>query len=423
MGNSRLKRIMSGLFASALALTLCMSSAMPVSAEPLPNGTVGDPATAAITKELQMPQGTEAPTATFTFNIVKVSVDGDDSSSALTSMPSLTGSVTVSNTTYSSLNGDVKSVIANTGDILAGNTWTQAGEYIYNVTEAASGYTISDPAKETLVYSLAEYELHVFIAEDNGVLYVKSAGVNIIKDQSGNPVSGEKIDPTVPGVSGNNFRFVNTYTKTKGGGEITPDPLMQSFSISKAVAGDMASTTKYFPFEVKLTNNSLITTPTYKAYICTLAAGAYTPETAANVNNQYDTGQNYITFTEGTAKTVNLKAGQYLVFMECPQGTIYAAIEGAVAGYIARVDIVTGGVAISDSNLINTTANTALSTGNRIVTGDTTSSVNTADFTNTYASTIPTGIIINNLPFIIMILAAVAMFTGYIVSKRRKMAR
>lgn len=419
-----MKKLMTGLLASVMSLLICMSTAMTAFAadETLPNGTLENPAGAAITKVLQMPQGTATPNATFTFNIQKVSIDGDISAAAIASMPGLTGSVTVNGTSDSTLDGDKKIITKNTGNLLAGKTWPHAGEYVYKVTETANSYTITDASKETLTYSQAEYELHVYIAEAaNGSLYVRSAGVVIIKDQSGGTEgTGEKVDPSAPGTEAesNNFKFVNTYIKTSGGGE-TPNPDTQSAVISKTVAGELASKTKYFPFEVTITNNSLVSAESYKAYICTLSGSVYTKVSALEADNQYDAGEDYVTFAVGAKKDITLKHGQYLVFMDCPQGTIYNANERAVPGYTAAVHIVTGGTALSP-DLANTAANTALSAGDRIITAG---GVNSADFTNTYATTVPTGIAMNNLPFIAMILIAVGAFTAFIVIKRRRIIR
>jgi len=425
MKNPIFKRFIASFLTGAMALTVCMSTAMPAFAanEPLPSGTLKSPAEVAITKVLQMPEGTATPTATFTFHIVKVSVDDDFSAAAVNTMPDLTGSIAVAGTSNSTVVDQKKIITMNTGNILQGKTWPHAGEYIYTVKEAISGYTIADSTKETLTYSLAEYELHVYIAEgEGGALYVKSAGAIIKKDQTGGNKEGygEKVDPSVPATvaEGNNFKFVNTYTKAPGGGE-GPNPKLQSVAISKAVAGELASKTKYFPFEVTITNNSLVSTASYKAYICTLSGGVYTKVSNTEANNKYDTGKDYVTFKAGTKQEITLKHGQYLVFMDCPQGTIYNANEKAVPGYKSSVHIVIGGTAVNP-DLTNTASSTALSTNNRIVTAG---GANTADFTNTYATTVPTGIIIENLPFIIMILVAIGAFTAFIVNKRRKMVR
>lgn len=420
MKKLKLKKLMT----CAMAFVISLSTAMTAFAadEELPDGTPESPAGAAITKVLEMPQGTTIPNATFTFDIQEVSVDGDTSDAAKTTMPELTGSVTMDDNSVSALDGDKKIVTKNTGNILDEIEWPHAGEYVYKVTEVASSYTIADTNKETLTYSQAEYDLHVYIAEaEDGSLYVKSAGAIIRKDQSGGTQGeGEKVDPSVPGseTEGNSFKFVNTYTKTPGGRE-DPDPKTQSFAISKAVAGDMASKTKYFPFEVTITNNSMVTTASYKAYICTLSNGTYTKVSAEEANGQYDTGTDYVTLTTGIKSDIDLKHGQYLVVMDCPQGTIYNANEKAVPGYKASVHIVVGGIAVNPDPA-NTNANTALSTDNRIITAG---GANSAAFTNTYATTVPTGILINNLPFIAMILVAIGAFAAFIINKRRKMAR
>lgn len=424
MKELRLKKLMTGFLIGTMALVLCLCTAAAVFAgnETLPKGTAEKPAGAAITKVLQMPQGTATPNAAFTFNIQKLSVDGDTSAEVLNKMPKLEGSISVAADSISTLDGDKKIVTKNTGNLLAGKSWPHAGEYVYQITETANTYTIADSNKESLVYSQSEYKLHVYIAEAaSGALYVKSAGAVIVKNQNGKAEGdGGKVDPSVPTevTEGNSLKFVNTYANTAGSGE-APDPDKQSAAVSKAVTGELASKTKYFPFEVTISNNSLISKASYKAYICTLNRSSYQKVSKAEANNQYDDGKDFVTFTVGMKKDITLKHGQYLVFMDCPKGTVYNANEKAVPGYKAAVHIVTGGTAISPDPS-NTAANTALSTGERVITAG---GANTAAFTNTYATTVPTGIIIDNLPFIAMILIAIGAFIVFIVGKRRKRAR
>lgn len=421
----KLKKHLAGMINVLLVLVICMSNNKTVFAADAvwAVGTPENQAGAAITKVLQMPQGTAIPTATFTFDIQKISIDADSSDTSIAAMPDLEAKVVVtgSSDTYT-INDDKMFVIKNTGNFLAGKTWSQTGEYIYKVTETANSYGITNAAQETLIYSQAEYELHVYIAEtEAGVFYVKSAGAVIAKDQNGATYGfGEKVDSAVPDEisAGNGFSFVNTYTKTPGGGA-APDPDTQSVAISKTVVGELASKTKYFPFEVIVSNNSLISTNTYKAYICTLSNNVYTKVLDENANNQYDAGKDYISFTAGAARQIDLKHDQQLVFMDCPQGTVYQAEEKALPGYKAAVHIVTGGSAVTP-DAANSSANTALSTGHcTIISGG----ANKAVFTNTHLTTIPTGIITNNLPFIIMMLAGIIGFAGFIIKKIRKTGR
>jgi hypothetical protein len=67
--------------------------------------------------------------------------------------------------------------------------------------------------------------------------------------------------------------------------------------------------------------------------------------------------------------------------------------------------------------------NTALSTdgtsGSKLV-GETTAAASHADFTNTREEITPTGIIMNNLPYVGLILLAVAALIAYIAVKSKK---
>lgn len=419
MRKTGFKKLLAGLLISTVTLATCMGTAKTVFAEEesLTIGTPEKQAGVAITKELRMPEGTETPTNEFTFLIKKVSVDSDTSNEAVKTMPELTASIKMDTGSGIKADGDTLVLTKNTGNILKEISWPNAGEYLYKVTEVKD--TTLNLKKERFTFSQAEYYLHIYIAEsDDGKLYVKAASAVLLKNNNGVAVeAGKKIDPSAPATiaEGGNFRFINVYSKILGGGE-EPNLNTQSVAISKTVSGELASKKKYFQFEVLLTNNSLFSANYYTGYICTLKDNIYTKVSKEEAKNQYLEGETHLTITPGTMKEISLKHGQYLVLMDCPQGTVYKVTEKAVPGYIAKVHIVKGGKA-ENPDPTNTAANTALSTGNRtIITGG----KNSADFTNTYATTVPTGININNLSFIVMILAALGIFTGFIVIKRHK---
>jgi len=415
-------KIMAGLLTVAMTFVVFMSLVMTTFASDKvesPVETVDKPAKVAITKELQMPEGTKTPTATFSFVFTKTRVDGDNTAAAIGKMPDLADSSKVDYDTESSkgiTKDGIKTVTANSGNILENVTWPHAGEYVYLVRENQGSYVIKGAAKETLVYSQAAYYLHIFIAEDtSGKLYVKGVAAFAERDQKGAEVQEKKkVDSSVPidKNGGNNLKFTNTYTNTRGGGE-APNKTNESFFISKEVVGEMANKSKYFSFDVTITNNPLVSTTEYKAYITTFNGTTYTKVSLGEANNQYEKDQDYVIITVGEKKTVTLKHGQYLVVMDSPYGTKFEAVEAAAPGYAPTAVVRESGVPqlLGDDD----TANVPLSSGTKTVLSD---GFSNAAFTNYAIVSIPTGISLDNLPFIAMVLVAITAFGVFIFSKR-----
>jgi hypothetical protein len=124
----------------------------------------------------------------------------------------------------------------------------------------------------------------------------------------------------------------------------------------------------------------------------------------------------YYTFTDGVAKTVNLKAGEKLVFITLPVGTGWTAVDtlGSAtpfSSYTATGSV--NGSAITGGG----TAGVSLSTGSQIVSA---TASNLAAFINDYTSQPLTGIIINNLPYILLVLLAIAILAAYVVGRSRR---
>jgi hypothetical protein len=390
-----MKTILAGGIAITMVLTLSLTAAF---ADDVSTGTdATDPATAAITKLYQMPAGTTTPTATFTFTFTKVSADGEDDTADFAAMPAI-GNKTVSFTSADNPSpvDDMKTVIKNTGDMLpVGTAFPGTGIYIYEVVESQTG--APSGAGITSNYSQAEYELHVYVAEDDidGTLFVKYAFAMRTQDDAGEEVdTEEKVDPTAPGTEtgSNGFAFTNSYVKVTnpGGGDDPEDAVLK---IDKMVTGELGSKTKDFKFDVTITNHSLVTTPTtYTGYIWD-----------ADEDDVVDS----LTFTAtpGTLKVVNLKHGQMLFFTDLPIGTSWVVNEQAASGYKPSVaGQVTG---------TGTTGN-PLTTGNKLVL----EAGSSVTFTNDYESAAPMGILLNNLPFILLILAAAGALIIFLVRRR-----
>jgi hypothetical protein len=186
--------------------------------------------------------------------------------------------------------------------------------------------------------------------------------------------------------------------------------------ISKTVAGSFADTSHYFEFKVKATQHLLLTTASiYKAYVVTSGGGVVTSITSNGAiagTDSSDSAGPYFVFNSGTERTIKLKHDQQLVFVNTQVGTTYSAIETGVASYTPSVTITTSGSAVGPTSA-GKGAN--LSTGTQYV-GEAT---NSAAFTNTHDATTPTGVIINNLPYIGLIALAAGALALYLAAKLR----
>lgn len=421
------KRFISRLLTMALAVVLCFGMAIPAFAAGEITGTETKPAQAAITKTFKMPEGTTTPGVTFGFAFAKKALNENIGTDDLTKMPAIANHTIDFNSgnNPAPVNG-IKAITKEVTISLTGVTFPYAGAYTYTLTEQqtlAAGSIVA--GKETVVYSKAEYEITFYVSEKaNGSgLYISAIGTKIIKNDDGSAGSEAKVDPT-PGENGElgagGLLFTNSYSKTTGG----TDPSVEAnqvLAISNAVAGDFADTGKYFDYQVTV-NKPVIAgaANTYKAYVLDAGGNVIDP-TAKNVpagaTIQTDAaGKKYIEFTAGAAQTVYLKHGEKLVFTDVPVGATYVTEGKGVADYKLSAKLTVNGVEITP---ILEAADYAenLSTGNRLI-GET--HPNKAAFTNTHKTIPVTGLIINNLPFIMILLIAAGAFVTFIVVKSRK---
>jgi len=121
-----------------------------------------------------------------------------------------------------------------------------------------------------------------------------------------------------------------------------------------------------------------------------------------------DAGGSYIRISTSGSTAFSLKHGQRLVFVDTPVGTTYTVTETAATHYTTTVTVVTdNGAGVTIAGL----------TTNAQRVGET---ANSAAFTNTRDSVTPTGLNLDNLPFIGLILLATASLITFVVVKIRK---
>jgi hypothetical protein len=224
--------------------------------------------------------------------------------------------------------------------------------------------------------------------------------------------------------------FTNTYTKKTGGTDPEKDPA--SLVVSKIVSGDFSSSDVYFSYEMTFIKNSLITVDSdFVAYIvdvasngtATLVPSADLKNTAKN-NVSASVSGNVITVKRADTLTFSLKANQKLVFFKIYTGTSYTLKENGTTAYTPKATVdyydSTGnqkqGVETGSASASLTIPNATTIQGPLYI-GET---KNIAAFDNYRGTVTPTGLNINDLPFIGMIVLAIGSIIGYIIYKSLK---
>jgi len=422
----------------ALVLLLCFASITPafatnLNADGAAIGTEANPAQATITKHLRLPIGTITPNATFTFEAKKMSVDGNapatDAAMPSLNSAALTVSFTAADRDPTDPPASIMSIRKETGNLFSGVTFTHAGIYVYELRELVNTNPgIDNDPNQWLSYSgAARYTLTVYVenTEDGTGTFVSAVGVRVTVPDNNGQTANAKVDAT-PGGDGENYLFsqmvfTNDFVRTNGpDGPENPTPVTKStLSVSKEVAGDFASRTQYFNFNMTLTVPTLVQNvpPFFRAYVVENGA-VVNPAENVNVTptapaTGTDAGGTYIQISTSGSTQFRLRAGQKLVFVDTPVGTRYTVEEAATPHYIPSVSVTTDNVSAARPP---GTLNSALSTSAQRV-GE---RANSADFTNTRDSVTPTGLNLNDLPFIGMVILAAGALIIFLVVKVRK---
>lgn len=407
------KKILSTLASLVVATGLLLTTnPLKVSAAtPTASGTEAAPAHVTINKHLVMPEGTITPAGAATFNFTALTVDGETATA--TNMPAIPArTINFTTADAGTTTSGVKTVSKESVNIVDGITFPHAGEYIYTVTEAASGFTLTNDTDTTeeMAYSTKIYYVQVIVANNAAGTgtYVKSISVNNYTPASGASVAvvGSKVGDD-DGAEGTDFSFENKFVRTHLNDSTNPgDTNDTNLRIKKVVAGDGGDFTQYFTFTVTVNAPAvtLPTTPTtYKAVVMENNA---TIDPAANGITGAGT-DHVFTVTPGAAFTVKLKHNQSVVLLDAPVGSTYTASETAVANYTASYVQTANGVAGT-----STTSNTVAST----IIGE---AANNLVMTNTKAAITPTGIVLSNLPYILVGIFAIAGL-GFLMSQKHR---
>lgn len=299
----------------------------------------------------------------------------------------------------------------------------KAGIYEYEVKEDAGSSFQANPQFEHVKYGDEEYTIKFYVTNGtnadgsfNNTLILSGIGVF--------NKAGEKINPET------DFRFTNVYRKVAGSdGQIAGYPLptdaganaagnfatdkYPSYVVAKNIKGDMADFDDTFSFTLDTVlspTENADDTHTYPYYV--MEKGKTT--------KTFDG-----TLTIGSTLNFTLKHNQYIVFQSVPAGTKFYLEEVNVTNYKTSAQYedsektadVTGPLTIAAGAVgagikIGTETEPHLLAENK----------NYAEILNTYQEVSITGIVVENLPFVIMITLAGAGLVAFLAYKKRREA-
>ena len=415
----KLNKFFAILVSLAMMATLCVMSAF--AADPI-DGQETDPTKAYLVKYLEIDSGVTIPEKTFYF---KFTPSYDSSHAALTGegadIPAIAlVSISTSEMAASGLTTDGNSQVGakKLADFLPAQ-WPHAGEFRYTVTETdAEGNALQNDDNWT--YDDQSYVLHVYAKNDGDKAVLDKVTVE-------NPTDGSKENPNTQDPTDdddqdhatetdktNGFTFDNQYKKT--GPEIQPDPDDPSsgkygaFGVAKSV--ENGDKTAAFPFTITLANTNDKNADQITAYIYT-------------GTEQGDP----ITLSLNGDTTFDLTDGQSLVIPNLPDGTTAKVKERLTAATIQDKGSYTPDIVVKDNGQTNADAGVASAAANKgkdiemattIEIKDNDTGANVADVTNTRDDITPTGILMNNLPYIVLALVAIGGLVAYVVVRRRQ---
>lgn len=295
-------------------------------------------------------------------------------------------------------------------DVIGGVTFPKAGVYQYTVKETPDTNTLTDPNQE-ISYDGNTYTLRIWVTMDKdgkntaGGTVEKVTNV-VVTDKNQNKVDPTPVTPVTPTTPvdpdhpvvptpepNKTFNFKNIYTVTASDKPFDGnDPKTAPFWISKEVKGQMADNTLDFDYTLDIAANELTAGKDYELNI-------------KRTNSDVDK----VKVTPGTPATFKLKHGEIAYFEKIPAGAMVNVKEADTADYDEANEATFNG-----ETPVTGTLEAAGTLGTK---GD-----NSVAYTNTQngGDITPTGILLNNFPYIALILAGFAGLAFYIVKKRHQ---
>ena len=277
--------------------------------------------------------------------------------------------------------------------------WPDAGKYEYTVTETAAAPAITGEHQK-MIMSQAEYTMDVYVTNGDSGLEIANIIVNKTKDDKGTSATG-KVD--ISDTDKNGFNFTNTYAQEAGTGTdpTNPDPTYTtdgSLNVTKKINanGGTLDTKKAFAF------TATFTFP--KGTDATTLGGVKGAD-----GNKIQIGE------DGTYK-FTLTANGNMKFTGVPVGTQISVVESATPNYKGSAESVFNGQKQTpvEASKYNTAFNVANTLGQK---------QNKVDVTNTYDYVPTTGIIMNTLPYVLMIALCGAALIAFVAFKRSRLQK
>lgn len=284
-------------------------------------------------------------------------------------------------------------------------TFQEAGEYEYTVTETQTADpAVTDGEHEKMIMSKAEYTMDVYVTENTeGSLVIDNIIVKKMKDDKGDDAQGTKVTD-IGDTDTNGFNFTNTYVQEAGTGTnpTTPDPDYTNYgslNVSKTISvpeGVQADANKEFDF-----------TATFK----------FPDGTDANTLGGVKGNGVTISIDPAGTYSFKLKTTEKMKFTGVPVGTKISVTESATPNYKGSAAVVINGAAqdtVTASKYDEAITVSEKSLGQK---------KNTVDVTNTYNYVPTTGIIMNTLPYVLMIALCGVALIAFVGFKRRRLQK
>ena len=284
-------------------------------------------------------------------------------------------------------------------------TFTEAGEYEYTVTETQTAEpAVADGEHEKMIMSKAEYTMDVYVTENTeGNLVIDNIIVKKMRDDKGDDAQGTKVTD-IGDTDTNGFNFTNTYVQEAGTGDKPSTPGEDytnygSLNVSKTISvpeGVQADANKEFDF-----------TATFK----------FPDGTDANALGGVKGNRTDITLKQDGTYTFKLKTTEKMKFTGVPVGTKISVTESATPNYKGSAAVVINGAAqdtVTASKYDEAITVSEKSLGQK---------KNTVDVTNTYNYVPTTGIIMNTLPYVLMIALCGVALIAFVGFKRRRLQK
>ena len=285
---------------------------------------------------------------------------------------------------------------------------TEAGKYEYTVKEGASSPTIAASSEhEKLIMSKAEYTMDVYVQETASGFEIKKILVNRKTDDEGNGATG-KVD-IGNNKDSNGFNFTNTYAQEAGTGTDPTNPGTDpdddytkygSLNVSKKVILNTTDATASIPTE---------------KFDFTVKFDFPKGTDKDTLGGVKDKDGQKVTITADETN-FQLGNGDDMKFTGLPVGTKITVTEKAKANYKASSKVTLNGVA-QTPDVAASKYNAPLTPVDQKKLGQ---AKNTVDVTNRYNNVPTTGIIMNTLPYVLMIALCGAALFGFVAFKRRR---